>query len=117
MQENNSLIKVDAKIIKSIAISFYYNNDNCSSIILSENDVVRVSYIDITKNKLIEIKGRINSINPSYSLGNIEDNVNSYNIEIDCSRPNQSDIRVVQVVNIREITIVTPENEIMPLEK
>lgn len=114
MQEDKSIIKVDARILKSISISFFYADNSCLTTTLSEQDVVKITYID--KTKLVEAQGRINSINPIYNNcmnSSTYDNVNSYNIELDCSRVNQSDIRHIQVVNIRSIEFVkeeTPED-------
>lgn len=114
MIENKSIIRVDARILKSISISFFYTDNTCLSVTLSEQDIVKITYID--KTKLVETQGRVNSINPAYnnhtnSISSCKNNLNSYNIELDCSNNYQSDIRIIPVLDIRSIEFVTDNNE------
>lgn len=121
MVENKSIIRVDAKILKSISVSLFYADNTSKDVIISEGDTINITYIPNGATKLIQATGRVKAINTYYkntiSSRDNDISINTFNIELDCSSKYQSDIRNIQVVNIREINVIEypGEDEVMPI--
>lgn len=120
---NKGILKVDAQILRSLSISINYTDDTSNSTVISEGDTINITYLENGISKLIEVTGRVKSINTYYknticSGRDSEADINSFNIELDCSTKYQSDIRLIQVVNIREVNVIEypGEDEIMPIQ-
>lgn len=122
MIENNKveLIKVQAEIVKSLALSFLYSDDNCLTASLSEQDIVKITYVD--NNRLVEAQGRVKSINISFSnCSNTNDGRrrvldSNYNIELDCSTNFKSDLRFIQATSIRSVEHVEEQFKLKELD-
>lgn len=121
MVENKSIIRVDAKILKSISVSLFYADNTSKDVIISEGDTINVTYVSNGATKLIQATGRVKAINTYYkntiSSRDSDISINNFNIELDCSSKYQSDIRNIQVVNIREANVIEypGEDEVMPI--
>lgn len=123
---NKGILSVDAQILRSLSIVINYTDNNSKSTIISEGDMINITYLESGKSKLIEATGRVKSINTYYKntiscARDSEANINNFNIELDCSKVAHADLRTIQVVNIRDINtlieddsndsdIIIPEN-------
>ena len=104
---NKSILKVSGKIVKSLAIKFFYEDSSTANITVSENDLVKVRYIDNLD--MIEVVGKIITINYINNYNERIGHTNSYNIKIDCSSEYSSDVRTIALHDIRDLEIVKVE--------
>ena len=62
---NKGILKVSGRIIKSLAVTFFYDDSSTMNITVCENDIVTVRYVDITA--MEEITGKIVGISTTDS--------------------------------------------------
>lgn len=110
---NKSILKVSGRIVKSLAITFFYDDSSNVSVTVCEDDLVDIQYVKGCK--MIEATGKIKKIeNCSDTYRDMFSLNHDSVIILDCSSNFESDVRRIGINDIRNIDFISSGSEEIP---